>query len=729
MGIPAPAMEGYLLKKKKKKMQGMARRYGALSYSFNPNSPIRDSVLVSLTFVSAARKTRTFHIDSGKGVWHMKALTEADFDKWTKALRQFVGEVGEEPEHEMGSPGVSAIIGGGEMETATAVDLSTIYDAVLRLKAPIQDLEAIQLDLSRHESHAPSPVSSPHHSHNATPSPKFKFLKKHGKETVRPDDYFDVKPNPSLGSPNGDSPLSKQLAIAIATIKAQQELLAETINRVTVSHASSTSREYSPLRTYASRSSAAFVRAPSRASSIHSGETQDFYEDALPGEFILEEEASDEEDVEEGESSGEERYSDTSFASVEEEEEGRGGHHEKEETEVEARQSGETEGEGETMTISEGMQVKRREQLPAPISGDEFSMLGMLRKNVGKDLSTISFPVTINEPLSALQRIAEELEYCELLHRAADTDDSIDRLALVATFAISGAAGNKYRTSRKPFNPLLGETYECVRADKGFKYVSEKVSHHPPVMAFHADAKGWTVEGHVAPSQKFWGRSMEVFVTGEFNITFGDTGDVYSVKKPSSFVRNLVAGSKYLEVVGDMTITNLSTDEKAIISFKEGSAWGGLSSRNKIEGKVLDSKGRTKVELVGRWDEHVDRKEGKDNYVRLWRIDEFPRNTQQYYGFSHFAAQLNELTSIEEGLLAPSDSRLRPDQRAMEDGDIDGAERMKKTVEEKQRSKRKEGREGKVPKWFKGEEEGWRYKGEYFEKREKKAFEDPDIFL
>lgn len=56
----------------------------------------------------------------------------------------------------------------------------------------------------------------------------------------------------------------------------------------------------------------------------------------------------------------------------------------------------------------------------------------------------------MNEPLSALQRIAEELEYSELLHRASATEDSIDRLALVACFAISGAAGNKYRTSRKP---------------------------------------------------------------------------------------------------------------------------------------------------------------------------------------------------------------------------------------------------------------------------------------
>lgn len=38
------------------------------------------------------------------------------------------------------------------------------------------------------------------------------------------------------------------------------------------------------------------------------------------------------------------------------------------------------------------------------------------------------------------------------------------------------------------------------------------------------------------PSQKFWGRSLEVFVQGDYEITFSDTGEVYSVRKPSSFV-------------------------------------------------------------------------------------------------------------------------------------------------------------------------------------------------
>lgn len=32
-----------------------------------------------------------------------------------------------------------------------------------------------------------------------------------------------------------------------------------------------------------------------------------------------------------------------------------------------------------------------------------------------------------------------------------------------------------HRPARKPFNPILGETYEWIREDKGFKFVAEQV--------------------------------------------------------------------------------------------------------------------------------------------------------------------------------------------------------------------------------------------------------------
>lgn len=45
----------------------------------------------------------------------------------------------------------------------------------------------------------------------------------------------------------------------------------------------------------------------------------------------------------------------------------------------------------------------------------------------------------------------------------------------VAAFSISGYAWASWRYRYKPFNPVLGETYESHREDRGFHYISEQV--------------------------------------------------------------------------------------------------------------------------------------------------------------------------------------------------------------------------------------------------------------
>jgi len=53
--------------------------------------------------------------------------------------------------------------------------------------------------------------------------------------------------------------------------------------------------------------------------------------------------------------------------------------------------------------------------------------------------------------------------------------NSLLRALNVAAFAVSGYASSEGRHC-KPFNPLLGETYEADFPDKGVRFFSEKVS-------------------------------------------------------------------------------------------------------------------------------------------------------------------------------------------------------------------------------------------------------------
>ena len=75
----------------------------------------------------------------------------------------------------------------------------------------------------------------------------------------------------------------------------------------------------------------------------------------------------------------------------------------------------------------------RRRDLPVPITEMEgINLWNLLCKNIGKDLSKISMPVTLNEPLSTLQRLCEELEYSDLLDKAVSAASPLDRMIWVA---------------------------------------------------------------------------------------------------------------------------------------------------------------------------------------------------------------------------------------------------------------------------------------------------------
>lgn len=74
-----------------------------------------------------------------------------------------------------------------------------------------------------------------------------------------------------------------------------------------------------------------------------------------------------------------------------------------------------------------------------------------------------------------LQRLTEDLEYSELLDRAARCDSSLEQMCLVAAFSVSSYSTTVHRTA-KPFNPLLGETYELDRLEEyGYRSISEQV--------------------------------------------------------------------------------------------------------------------------------------------------------------------------------------------------------------------------------------------------------------
>ena len=79
-----------------------------------------------------------------------------------------------------------------------------------------------------------------------------------------------------------------------------------------------------------------------------------------------------------------------------------------------------------------------------------------------------------------LQRIAEDLEYRHLLDQAQATSNPAERAMLVAAFIASGYSATLVRES-KPFNPLLGETFEWQSPDSSCRFLCEQVLGLPRV--------------------------------------------------------------------------------------------------------------------------------------------------------------------------------------------------------------------------------------------------------
>ena len=74
---------------------------------------------------------------------------------------------------------------------------------------------------------------------------------------------------------------------------------------------------------------------------------------------------------------------------------------------------------------------------------------------------------------------------------------------------LSCPPGRLSLTLHKPRPP--SSSLGLCREDLGFRWVSEQVSHHPPVSAFHAEGlkEDFLFHGSIYPKLKFWGKSVE----------------------------------------------------------------------------------------------------------------------------------------------------------------------------------------------------------------------------
>jgi len=242
---------------------------------------------------------------------------------------------------------------------------------------------------------------------------------------------------------------------------------------------------------------------------------------------------------------------------------------------------------------------------------------------IGMDLTRIPLPTFILEKRSLLEMYAEFLAHPDIFTAINKPDNPKDRMVAVVRWYLSAFhAGRRGSVAKKPYNPVIGETFSCyfdvpggeeghepskdspipwAKSSNSLVFVSEQVSHHPPVSAFYVEHKGSNIEVNASiwTKSKFLGLSIGVHMVGDTVISLLDHNEEYLVMFPNGYGRSILT-VPWIELGGKCAITCAQTGFNAEIEFLCKPFYGGR--KHQIQGHISHvAQTKPFCKLSGEW--------------------------------------------------------------------------------------------------------------------------------
>lgn len=168
--------------------------------------------------------------------------------------------------------------------------------------------------------------------------------------------------------------------------------------------------------------------------------------------------------------------------------------------------------------------------------------------------------------------------YADLLNRADCETDAVRRLLFVMAWHVSVPSLTLGR-ARKPFNPLLGETFEYIDPKRKFMYLSEQVSHHPPISAIECDSEHFQFITNSDASSHFRGTNVKLIPASGCRVVLKRFQESISFAKCTLTLNNLVIGNKWFDNHGKIDYKMRTPDGRitcvGFLEFKETGMFGG----------------------------------------------------------------------------------------------------------------------------------------------------------
>jgi len=182
---------------------------------------------------------------------------------------------------------------------------------------------------------------------------------------------------------------------------------------------------------------------------------------------------------------------------------------------------------------------------------------------IGMDLTKVVLPTFILERRSLLEMYSDFFAHADFYSNIPNGKTPRDRLiAVIKWYLTSFHAGRNGSVAKKPYNPILGESFRCfwrpepnpTSTDKNKKgpvpwstesdvsFLAEQVSHHPPISAFYAENKSKSIQftAHIWTKSKFLGMSIGVENEGFGTLELLDINETYKINFPSGYCRSIL---------------------------------------------------------------------------------------------------------------------------------------------------------------------------------------------
>ncbi|TMW56818.1 hypothetical protein Poli38472_006828 [Pythium oligandrum] len=303
----------------------------------------------------------------------------------------------------------------------------------------------------------------------------------------------------------------------------------------------------------------------------------------------------------------------------------------------------------------------------------------------GKGMVSLSLPVRIFEPRTNLERVIDLFLYGPtLLNVAADQTDPVERFKYVMAYAVAGLHHGVGQM--KPFNPILGETYQTSLND-GTEVFCEHTSHHPPITNFELLGKKYTINGHIVWNPPAFSMKSSAFVqnnAGPIRVGFAD-GTVISYHLPLMQSGGFLWGDRTVELLGTIHFEDQKNGLVCDLKFHpdEKKGMGGMFSSSATpsdftRGAIIKSATNETISSVnGSW------------------LDGLNFDGKAYWTFGR--EQSGYVVPLPADKVLESDSRNREDLRYLAANDLDLAQEWKVKLEVLQRSDRKLRNDGRRP--------------------------------